>query len=88
MSGPRVGNLSPRSWFHWLIPNSIAYTELYLTLAMIFRRFNLRLFETYRERDVDIQRDCFLGEPDLKTQGVRVQIVEMVKVKWAHVDGI
>lgn len=46
---------------------------------MIFRRFNLRLFETYRERDVDIQRDCFLGEPDLKTQGVRVQVVDMLK---------
>lgn len=62
---------------HLLIPCRIAYTELYLALAMIFRRFELQLFDTNRERDIDIQRDCFLGEPDIKTQGVRVKVVAM-----------
>jgi hypothetical protein len=61
-----------------LTVHRIAYTELYLTLAMIFRRFDLRLYETFRGRDVNIQRDCFIGQPDPESRGIRVQIVDRV----------
>ncbi|CAG8953030.1 hypothetical protein HYFRA_00003223 [Hymenoscyphus fraxineus] len=57
----------------------IAYTELYLTLAMLFRRFELELFDTIRERDIDLQRDCFLAEAMPGSQGVRVKVVGEVK---------
>ncbi|KAL7943922.1 cytochrome P450 [Trichoderma barbatum] len=52
-----------------------AYAEMYITLAMLFSRFNLELFETYRGRDIDYARDCFLGEPDIASPGIRVKIV-------------
>jgi hypothetical protein len=38
-------------------------------------RFDLELFETYRERDVDYIRDCFIGEPDPASQGIRVKVI-------------
>ncbi|CAG8978292.1 hypothetical protein HYALB_00010291 [Hymenoscyphus albidus] len=57
----------------------IAYTELYLTLAMLFRRFELELFDTIRERDIDLRRDCFLAEAMPGSQGVRVKVVGEVK---------
>ncbi|KAG9243560.1 cytochrome P450 [Calycina marina] len=51
-----------------------ATAEIYIMLAAIFRRFDLDLFETTRERDVDFTRDCFLGQPSLESKGVRVQL--------------
>ncbi|KAI0190903.1 cytochrome P450 [Xylaria flabelliformis] len=51
---------------------NFAYTEIYIALACIFRRLALELYETYRERDIDIVRDCFIGETSLSTQGIRV----------------
>lgn len=49
--------------------------ELYLISATIFRRFDLELYDTLRERDIDIARDSFLGEPSLGSKGVRVKLV-------------
>lgn len=48
---------------------------MYITLAMLFSRFDLELFETYRHRDIDYVRDCFLGEPDRASPGIRVKVV-------------
>jgi hypothetical protein len=53
---------------------NFAYAELYLPLSTLFRRFDLQLFETYRKRDIDHVRDCFLGEPDPQSPGVRVKV--------------
>ena len=53
----------------------IAYTELYLTLSLIFRRFDLELYSTVRARDVDLNRDCFLSEPMAGSKGIRVRVV-------------
>lgn len=48
---------------------------MYITIATIVSRFDLELFETYRERDVDYIRDCFLGESDLASPGIRVKVI-------------
>lgn len=45
-----------------------------MSLATILCRFNLQLFETSWERDVAYTRDCFLGEPDRASQGIRVKV--------------
>jgi hypothetical protein len=52
---------------------SLGYAEMYIVLASVFRRLNLQLHETYQERDIDIVRDCFIGEVSPQTQGVRVK---------------
>ena len=54
--------------------SSFAWAELLIAAAAIFRRFDFELFETDRKRDVDAQRDCFLGEPSKESRGVRVRI--------------
>jgi len=53
-----------------------AYAELYLTIATIFRRFEFELYDTVHERDVEVERDFFLGSPGPKSRGVRVRIVK------------
>jgi cytochrome P450 len=52
---------------------NLGYAEMYIVLASVFRRLNLQLHETYQERDIDIVRDCFIGEVSPQTQGVRVK---------------
>ena len=54
---------------------NLAYSELYLRLAAVFRRFELELVEVVRKRDVDTVRDCFVGMPSPEGKGVRVKIV-------------
>jgi hypothetical protein len=44
-------------------------------MAAIFRRFDLQLFDTTFERDVETVRDCFLTEARLESQGIRVKVV-------------
>ena len=58
---------------------NLAYAECYIALATVFRRFGRRmeLFETERERDVDIVKDFFVSSPSLKSMGVRVIIREI-----------
>lgn len=48
--------------------------EIYIVLATIFRRFDLELHDTFRERDIEVVRDSFLGEPSLAAKGVRVKL--------------
>ena len=50
----------------------LAYAELYIALATIFRRFQLQLYETDR-RDVDGVLDFFIPKPD-GGNGVRVLV--------------
>ncbi|KAI1503054.1 putative flavonoid 3-hydroxylase [Biscogniauxia marginata] len=51
---------------------NLAWAELYITLASLFRRRKLQLYDTLRERDIDVARDCFIGETSPNTKGVRV----------------
>jgi cytochrome P450 len=55
--------------------SNLAYAEIYHASAALLRRFDMELFETSRERDVDVCRDCFVGLPRKDTQGVRVKIL-------------
>ena len=52
---------------------SLAYAELYLTLACVFRCFDLELFETTRA-DVDPQHDFMVPSPRLESKGMRVLV--------------
>jgi cytochrome P450 len=52
---------------------NLAYAELYLTLAAVFRQFDMELYETTRE-DVDIVHDFFASSPRLDSKGVRVLV--------------
>jgi len=52
---------------------NLAYAEIYLTLAALFRRFELELFETTRE-DVDPVHDFFNPSARLDSKGVRVLV--------------
>lgn len=54
---------------------SLAYAELYLVSAYIIRRFDMRLYDVIRERDVDTVRDAFIGLPSIESKGVRVEII-------------
>lgn len=51
----------------------LAQTELALTLAVMFRRFHLELFETGFS-DVDAKYDSVLPLPDKESKGVRVLV--------------
>ena len=48
---------------------------MYIVIACLFRRFDLQLHDTTRERDIDYARDCFIGEPSPESVGVRIKAV-------------
>ena len=50
-------------------------SELYIIIACLFRRYELELYDTIRERDIDVVRDCFLGETSLESPGVHVKVI-------------
>lgn len=54
--------------------HSLAYMELYIVLAQIFRRLVLELHST-DESDVELAHDFFLPSPKLDSKGVRVMVV-------------
>lgn len=58
-----------------LIYFSLALAELYIVIASLFRRFELELYDTVRERDVDSVRDFFIGESSPESHGIRVKAV-------------
>lgn len=51
----------------------LAYAELYVGLASLFRRFDFDLYETDRS-DVELARDRFVPRPVSSSQGVRVVV--------------
>lgn len=52
---------------------SLAYAELQMGLAAIFRRFTFELYET-DVTDVALAHDFFLPCPKLDSKGVRVKV--------------
>jgi hypothetical protein len=52
---------------------NLAMAELYIVLDSMFRRSDIDLYHTTRERDIDVVRDCFVGEPCRDSVGVRVK---------------
>jgi len=59
---------------------SLATSELYLTIAHVFREFDLEVFET-DESDITVVRDCLVGYPAKSSKGVRVKVVGMARGK-------
>ncbi|KAL8765571.1 MAG: hypothetical protein Q9209_007402 [Squamulea sp. 1 TL-2023] len=55
---------------------NFALAELYIIIARIFSQFELEIFDTIRERDVDYMRDCFIGETSPESLGVRMKVVK------------
>lgn len=54
---------------------NLAYAEFYITLATVFRRFGrgqMSLFDTQKERDVDVKHDFFVVDPGDGSKGIRV----------------
>ncbi|KAI9875931.1 MAG: hypothetical protein M1830_007737 [Pleopsidium flavum] len=54
---------------------NLAYAELTLTLANLFRKFGMSLFDTVRERDVDTSHDFFSPSPNLASKGMMAMVV-------------
>lgn len=54
---------------------SLAYMELYIALATVFRCFSLELYETDAS-DVDLAHDFFLPSAKLDSKGIRVRVLE------------
>ncbi|PLB51408.1 benzoate 4-monooxygenase cytochrome P450 [Aspergillus steynii IBT 23096] len=54
---------------------NFAHAELYLCLGYLFRISNLDLHNTTR-RDVEITRDCFIGEVSAESKGIRVKFFD------------
>lgn len=52
---------------------NLAYAELYIGLATLFRRHEFELFETSR-RDVDVAMDMFVGQPWWGSKGIRALV--------------
>ena len=50
---------------------NLAYAELYLTLAAVFKRFELELFDT-KGADVEVVHDFIAGAARLDSKGIRV----------------
>ncbi|KAI1258580.1 putative cytochrome P450 [Xylariaceae sp. FL1019] len=52
---------------------NLAYVEMYLGLATLFRRFTFELYET-DITDIEIKHDFFVPSPKLDTKGLRVKV--------------
>lgn len=52
-----------------------AWAEMVIAFATIIRRFDLELYDTTRERDVDYVGDFFLGAHHPESPGIRVKVV-------------
>lgn len=50
---------------------NLAYAELFLTLATVLSRFDMKIYKT-TTKDVRVARDYFVGVPEPGSQGVRV----------------
>ena len=55
---------------------SLAQAEIHMGLARVFRQFGtkMRLYDTVRDRDVDVKHDFFVTNPSLDSRGVRVTL--------------
>ena len=58
----------------WSWEFSLAYAEVYMTIANLFRRLEMELFET-EEDDVRIVCDAIVGHPKKGSRGVRVKVL-------------
>lgn len=55
---------------------NLAWTELYMIIAKVFRRFNFDTREVSRERDIDAVKDEIMGVARADTKGIIVKVME------------
>lgn len=83
-AGPTGSDNAPKRLDRYLVPFSkgtraclgmnLALAELYMTLASVFRRFEMELWETTWERDIETKYDFITPSPSLESVGVRVMV--------------
>ncbi|KAK5135280.1 hypothetical protein LTR08_005383 [Meristemomyces frigidus] len=56
--------------------SNLAWSELYQTIAILFRRFDLSLHDTIESRDIEIVRDFSIAGMDPSSKGIRIKVVE------------
>ena len=80
--------LRPHSRFadHLVISHSFAWAELLIATATVFSQFKFELCGTIPARDVDVVRDCFIGQPSLESKGVRVRVLPVGTVRAENID--
>ena len=54
---------------------NLAWAEMYLILASVFRRFEFDISDIVRECDIDIARDVILGVPSYDSKGAMVRVL-------------
>ncbi|KAK4552504.1 hypothetical protein LTR86_010348 [Recurvomyces mirabilis] len=57
---------------------NLAYAELYMTVASVFSRFKLELFDVVKERDITTVADYFLAEARADSKGVRMKVLSEI----------
>lgn len=55
---------------------SLAHSEIFLTIATLFRRFEFQLYETDIS-DLELKHDLFMPSPKLDSKGVRVKVTSV-----------
>ncbi|TVY83002.1 Cyrochrome P450 monooxygenase, partial [Lachnellula suecica] len=56
---------------------NLAWAEMYLIVAKVFRRFNFNVDLVVRERDIDVAKDMIMGVPRSDTKGVVVKVEQV-----------
>jgi len=55
---------------------NLAWAELYLIVAHIFRRFKFDVGQIVRERDIDVTKDFIMGVPRDDSKGIVVKVLK------------
>jgi hypothetical protein len=58
--------------------SSLAISELYIAIALVWRRLDPEIFDTLEERDEWTTHDCFVGVTDLTSEGIKARIMKEV----------
>ena len=55
---------------------NLAQAEIHMALGSVFRKFGaqMHLYDTIREKDVDVKHDFFVTNPSMDSRGVRVAL--------------
>lgn len=59
--------------------------QVYLAVAHYFRRVDLELHDTIKDRDVDVSTDVFAGLPKPESKDIQVKVIQECKRKSTKV---
>jgi hypothetical protein len=52
-----------------------------MVFAVVFRRFEMELYDTNWERDIKVVRDCLIGEQSSRSTGVKIKFKGFVNAE-------